>query len=134
MKKVFLTGIFAALFLLNGCYTIVSLEEEPEISYDEETLSDNTNQNYFDEENYNEEIETSYASNDQYNVANGEPGFWEILFTEIFIGFSDAAYSEDLLNIITDINYSSSSDEDSSKERENSTTRNSGGRNYNSRR
>ena len=136
MKGIIILFVFFSTTLFNGCYTIVSIEEEPEQLAESTTLDDESSGSYFDEELYAEEIDSGYKYINQNTVEEDtELGFFEILITELISGLSNVSYSEDVIIYTEDsgTDNSSASSENSTKEREYSSTRNTGDRNYNGR-
>ena len=133
MKGIIILFVFFSLILFIGCYTIVSLEEEPEQLAESTTLDDESSGSYFDEENSGDEIDPSYEIvNNEIN--EDEASFWEILITNFISGLSNISYSDDIIIYSSDSDNSSDSEDNPTTEREHSSPRHTGDRNYNSRR
>jgi hypothetical protein len=129
MKGIIILFVFFSTTLFNGCYTIVSLEEEPEQLAESTTLDDESSGSYFDEENSGDEI----VNNDMIEQET-EPGFWEILVAGIISELSDISYSNEVIIYSSDSDNSSDTEDNPTTERENSSPRHTGDRNYDRRR
>lgn len=142
MKLVLKILLLLIIFLFSGCYTVISLQEKPEELVEANLPGEEASEDYFNEENYNYEIDSSYELADTDSLEEEEPGFFEILITEIISGLSNISNNEDNMimifngdNVVYIVNSdnSTNTNDNSSTDRDHSSTRNNGDRNYNSR-
>jgi len=141
MKVLLSILLISSTTLITGCYTVLSLNEEPEELNSTTTSAENYSRSYFDEEMDIEEVDSNYEFAVENLELETEPTFLEILISEIILGLSNISYSESVINYEyeTDNRYehesdnSSGSNENSTNERDHSSTRNSGNRNYKNR-
>lgn len=137
MKVIVTFLIFIITILFSGCYSVVSIKEEPEEALETATLVDKSSVSYFDEE--------TDSGNDFSNTPSTqqeETGFFEFLISEVIASLSNISNNDDdmMMLICGDAIFYIVNSDNSSITRENSTanrkltsTRNTGDRNYNSR-
>jgi len=141
MKILFSILVISSMNLITGCYTVLSLNEEPEELNSTTTSAEYYSGSYFDKETDTEEVDSNYDFEAENLEPETEPSFLEILIGEIILGLSNISYSEGVINYEyeADNSYehesdnSSVSNENSTSERDRSSTRNSGNRNYKNR-
>lgn len=142
MKVIVTFLIFIITILFSGCYSVVSIQEEPEEAL-ETTLVDKSSVSYFDEETFAEETDSSNNfSNTSLTMQEEETGFFESLIAEVIAGLSNISNNDDdmmmlicgdaIIYIVNSDN-SSITQENSTANRKPNSTRNTGDRNYNSR-
>lgn len=142
MKLVLTIFLPVTVFLFSGCYTVSSFQEKPEKLVEANLSSEETSEDYFNEENYSVETDGGYELANTDSLEEEETGFFENLISEIISGFSNISNNEDTMimifngdNVVYIVNSenSTSTSENSSTDRNHSATRNNGDRNYNSR-
>ena len=141
MMVTFLICIITILF--SGCYSIVSTQEESEEVLEATALLDKSSVSYFDEETCTEETDSSNNFlNTSSTMQEEETGFFESLVTEIIAGLSNISNNDDEMIMlicgdaifyIVNSDNSSIINENSIADRNLSSARNNGDRNYNSR-
>ena len=142
--KVMVTFLISIVTLFfSGCYTVVSLQEKPDEVVEATTLVDESSRSYFDEETLAEETDSiNDFSNTSPTRQEEETGFFETIITEVIAALSNISNNDDdmlmlfcgdaIIYIVNSDN-SSSVEVNSSADRNLSSTRNIGDRNYNSR-
>lgn len=142
MKLVLTIFLLVTVFLYSGCYSVSCLKEKPGELVETNLSSEETSEDYFDEEYNNVETDGGYELANTDLLEEEELGFFENLITEIISGFSNISNNEDTMimifngdNIVYIVNSenSTSTSENSSTDQNHSSTRNNGDRNYNSR-
>jgi hypothetical protein len=133
MKMLLSILLISSTTLITGCYTVLSLNEEPEELNSTTLSAENNSGSYFDEEIDTEEVDSNYEFAAENLELETEPTFLEILISEIISGLSNISYSDDVIIYEHESDNSSTSNENSTNERDHSSTRNSGDRNYKNR-
>ena len=142
MKLVLTIFLPVTVFLFSGCYTVSSLQEKPEKLVEAKLSSEEISEDYFDEEYNNVETDGGYELANTDSLEEEEPGFFENLISEIISGFSNISNNEDTMimifngdNVVYIVNSENSTctNENSTTDQNRSATRNTGDRNYNSR-
>ncbi|MCW8809345.1 MAG: hypothetical protein OQJ93_09165 [Ignavibacteriaceae bacterium] len=142
MKLVLTILLFVTIFLFSGCYTVSSLQEKPDELIEANHSNEDKSKDYFSEENYDVEIDSSYELAYADSLEEEESGFFENLITEIVYRLSNISNNDDNLimifsgdNVVYIVNSDNSSGtiENSSTKRNHSSTRNTSDRNYDGR-
>lgn len=138
MKWLVVISAIASLLYLNGCYTVLSASKEDAELTSNIYNKDEENQSYFDEEyienenfsstdsGYNIAEESEYANQETETEFN-----FGVLISEVIAEFFNAGLF--ISEISADYTDSSSTENNSNKERENSSQRHTGSRNYDGR-